>query len=617
MTPPEEAPSGAESVPFTAPEGEDRSGAQARDWGPLAETLSTELQQRVREAGGDPARFEETWTALADAYGPRGAYNIVRLRAGEILNVEIDQDFAEKLAHLAQSRHNFLSQPQAGPTAIPSLPHEGEEYRAAAGFEMPPQVRARVEAASDAMRRALARVYENPVLAEARLHSLAAADPSTASFAAEIARGPDLLGAVRPDLPDEGRDSALAPALGHARVAYAFHFARSPERAQDLAACEAVSAVQRAAAEVERAAKALDRAIDLHGPALGAHLQELRGGIVRGGQGPSRGPSRGGNGEGHDPDPDTRSAAPERFAPPPPGAAAPGPDHDVAARVPAADAMAGAPPAPPVRDPAVEEAFRVSEILEEARFLEKRGAELRAERGQAQEILAVLDFDDHEQLRTRRDVDALAAKIYRHPDRAVDRWNDLVSQLGGDVERAQKVVAANPGRLGALHSEPAGWVSRLPLPGWVADSLPFRSTAEAREQVPRFAEKAAAYSKARQQAESQVEWTSPAGKRLQDRAEIRAAAREVEKGLATEIARNDAALFARGNVPGAERDAQRAVAALGPEQKCVLARKLAEARGVPAAEMTAALSRLATAPRLALQGARALRAAGEGPGHSL
>ena len=617
MTPPDEAPSGAEPAPSVAPEGEDRSGAPPRDWGSLAETLTNELQQRVRDAGGDPARFEETWAALADAYGPRGAYNIVRLRAGQILNIELDQDFAEKLAHVAQSRHNFLPQPESARAAMPSLPHEGEEYRAAAGFEMPPQVRVRVEAASEAMRRAMARVYENPVLAEARLHALAATERNTASFAAEIARNPERIGALRPDLPSEDRESALAPALGHARVAYAFHFARSPDHAQDLAAREAVAAVQRASAEVERAARALDRAIDLHGPALGAHLHELRGGIVRGGQGPSRGPGRGGSGEGHEPEPDERSAGPERSASPLRGAAAPGPDHDVPARLPAADAIPGAPPAPPVVDPAVEEAFRVSQILEEARFLEKRGADLRAERGQAQEILAVLDFDDHEQLRTRRDVDALAAKIYRHPDRAVDRWNDLVSQVGGDVERAQKAVAANPGRLGALHSEPAGWVSRLPLPGWVADSLPFRSTAEAREQVPRFAEKAAAYSKAREQAESPVEWTSPAGKRLQDRAEIRAAAREVDKGLATEIARNDAALFARGNVPGAEREAHRAVSALRPEQKSVLARKLADARGVPAAEMTAALSRMATAPRLALQGARALRAAGEGPGQSL
>ena len=611
MTPPDEAPSGAEPTPSATPAGEDRRTSQARDWGPLANTLTAELRQRIRDAGGDPARFEETWEALAAAYGPRGAYSIVRLRAGQILNLELGQDFSEKLAHLAESRHKFLPEPAPDRVAMPSLPHEGEEYRAAAGFEMPPQVRVRVEAASEAMRRALARVYENPVLAEARLHALAARDRNTASFSAEIARSPELIGALRPDLPSDGRESALAPAIGYARVAYAFHLARTPDHALDLASREAVAAVQRAAVEVERAARALDRAIDLHGPALNAHLSELREGIVRG-QGPSRDPGRGGTGEGREPDPDERSLGSG-----PPAAesrgAAPAPDRDVAAR-PAGDAL---PVAPPVADPAVEEAFRVSQLLEEARFLENRGAELRVERGQVQSILAVLDFDDHEQLRTRRDVDALAGRVYRHPDRAVDRWNDLVSQLGGDVERAQKLVAARPGRLGAMHSEPAGWLSRLPLPDWVAESLPFRSTAGAREQVPHFTEKAVAYSKARERAESQVEWTSPTGKRLQDRAEIRAAAREVEKGLATEIARNDAALLARGNVADAEREARRAVSSLRPEQRPVLARKLAEARGVPAAEMTAALSRLAAAPRLALQGARALRAASEGPGPSL
>ena len=621
MTPPDEAPSsGADPIPADAPPaGEDRSGSQPRDWGALADTLTSELQQRIRGAGGDPARFEETWTALADAYGPRGAYNVVRLRAGQILNLELDPDFSEKLAHLAQSRHNFLPGPQSGAAAMPSLPHEGAEYRAAAGFEMPPQVRVRVEAASEAMRRALAQVYENPVLAEARLHALAAGDRNTASFAAEIARDPEVIGALRPDLPTDGREAALNPAIAHARVAYAFHFARTPDHAVDLASREAVAAVQRAAAEVERAARALDRAVDLHGPALNAHLQELRGGIVRG-PGPSRDPERGGGGERREPEYDPRPVQPDRSAGPPsgvpaplPDVPAPPPDHRVAAPSPTPELAATA----PVADPAVEEAFRVSQILEEARFLERRGAELRTERGHAQSILAVLDFDDHEQLRTRRDVDALAGKVYRHPERAVERWNDLVSRLDGDADRAGKIVAANPGRLGAMNSEPAGWLSRLPLPGWVTDNLPFRSTAEAREQVPHFAEKAVAYSKAREQAQSPMEWTSPTGKQMQDRAEIRAAAREVEKGLATEIARNDAALFARGNVPGAEREAQRAVSSLRPEQRSVLARKLGEARGVPAAEMTAALSRLATAPRLALQGARALRAAGEGPGQSL
>lgn len=626
MMPAEEAPSGADPNPAEATAGEERSGPQARsapDWRTLTDTLTKELHQRITAAGGDPARFEETWDALAAAYGPRGAYNVVRLRAGQILDVELDRDFSEKLAHLAQSRHNFLPPPESSLSAMESLPHDGAEYRAAAGFEMPPQVRVRVEAASNALRRELARVYENPILAEARLHAIAAADRRPASFCAEIAREPERLGALRPDLPAEGREAAVAPALAHARVAYAFHFAPTPDHAVDLASREAVVAVQRAAAEVERAAKALDRAIDLHGPALNAHLQDLRAGIVRG---PSRGPGRGDGGEGPEPGHPDREVALDRGSPSHPGFAAPPPDPDVAGlqRGPAgpapdpgaaAPARGAAPPAAP--DPAVDEAFRVHQILDEARFLEQRGAELRAERGNAQSILAVLDFDDHEQLRTRRDADALAGRVYRHPERAVERWNELVDRCGGDAERAQKIVLANPGRLGALHSEPAGWLSRLPLPGWVADSLPFRSTAEAREQVPQFAEKAAAYSKARQQAESAVEWTTPAGKQLRDRAEIRAAAREVEKGLTTEIARNDAALLARGNVQGAERDAHGAVTSLRPEQRTVLARRLAEARGVPAAEMTAALSRLATAPRMAIQGARVLRAAGEGPGQSL
>jgi hypothetical protein len=206
--------------------------------------------------------------------------------------------------------------------------------------------------------------------------------------------------------------------------------------------------------------------------------------------------------------------------------------------------------------------------------------------------------------------------VYRHPDRAVERWNVLVRTVE-DSEQAQKIVVANPGRLGALHSEPAPWLARLPIPGWLADRLPFQSTAEAREHVPRFVERADAYSKARKQAEAPLNWTSPTGRTFQDRSEVRATAKELETGLATEISRNDAALLARGHVSGAERDAQRAVSALAPEQRATLVRKVAAARGVPTAEVSAALTRLATAPRLAMQGARALRAAGEGPNHSL
>jgi len=199
--------------------------------------------------------------------------------------------------------------------------------------------------------------------------------------------------------------------------------------------------------------------------------------------------------------------------------------------------------------------------------------------------------------------------VYSNPERAMERWEALVKSQGGDTERAQKIVAAKPERLGALDSEPMGGVL-----GYV----PFlRTTAEARTHVPRFSEKAAEYSKARQLVDGPMEWTTPSGERIRGRANVRAAAQEVEQSATVEIDRNNGALLARGGVGGAERQAERAVGSLTPEQRGVLAQKLGAARGVPAAEMSASLSRLAAAPRLALQGARLVRAAGEGPGHSL
>jgi hypothetical protein len=130
MTPPDEGPSGADPAAAQAPTGDDRAtpARSAPDWRPLTETLTRELHQRIAEAGGDPAKFEGTWDALAAAYGPRGAYGVVRLRAAQILDLELDPDLSDKLALLAQSRHNFLPESTTH-TAIPALPLAGEEYQ--------------------------------------------------------------------------------------------------------------------------------------------------------------------------------------------------------------------------------------------------------------------------------------------------------------------------------------------------------------------------------------------------------------------------------------------------------------------------------------------------------
>lgn len=588
MTPAHDGPIDAEALAEDPAGSESRvsQGRSAPDWSRLTSTLTVELEERIRAVGGDPAHFERTWAELVEAYGPQSASNIVRLRAGQILTVEVEPELADKLAQLAHSRQSFLPSALSAQIVVPALPREGEDYFAAAGFEMPPPVRVRVEAASAAMRRELERVYKDPIVAEARLHLIATRDVATLSARQSE---PERLGALRQDSPG----GAIEPALAHARVAYAFHLSPTADHAHDLMAREAVDAVRRAAAEVERAAQALDRVIDLHGPALGIHLQGLRAGITARPE-PSREVEQD-DGASRELREGQRIAAGSQAVAdevgPPPGTAEP---------------SSG--------DPAVEEASRAHEVLEEARILEKRGAELRAERVEVQRILSVLEHDDHEQLRARRDIDALAARVYQHPDRAVERWNRLVNDLEGDTDRAQKLIRANPGRLGPLNSEPAGWVQRLPLPGWIAEKIPFRSTAEARQHVPRLAERAVEYSKARQKAEGPLGWTTPKGTRLHSRAEVRAAAREIERGLGAEIDQTHAALLARGNVAGAEREAQRAISSLKPDQQSTLARRLAAVRGVPAAEMMAALSRLASAPRVAAQVARLTRTVAEGPG---
>jgi hypothetical protein len=263
----------------------------------------------------------------------------------------------------------------------------------------------------------------------------------------------------------------------------------------------------------------------------------------------------------------------------------------------------------PVPDPAIEEAIRAHTILEEARILEERGKALRLERGGAQSILAALDFDEAAHLRTSRDAEALARRVYANPERAMERWDALVKAQGGDIDRAKALVTVKPERLGPLHSEPRGG-----LLGYV----PFlRSTAEARKDVSRFAEKATEHAKAKQAVDEPLDWTSPSGERVRGRANIRATAKEVERGATVEIDRNDGALLARGGVGGAERQAQRAVGSLSPAQRNVLAQKLGAARGVPAEEMSAAVSRLAAAPRVALQAGRLVRAVAEGSGPSL
>lgn len=579
----------------------------------LVDGLTKELHRRVAAAGGDPVRFEETWGELAAAYGASGAADVVRLRAGQILNVEIDQQQAERLAEIASARSGFLLERESAPPGMAPLPYAGQPYRTAEDFELPLHLRVRVEAATDAMRRAFAQAYENPVVAEARLHAMVDVERDWFSVTSEVERNPEFLGRIRADVGD--RAKALAPVVGHARGAYMFHLSPTAEDAANLAARQSLAVVSRAAANVERAANTLDRLIDLHGPALNAQLQEQRDRAIRG---PSRGPGRGGRGEDDlDSFPDASRVSHDarrsgRGRGDGPDSHLDSPTDRSYSNSPFADVSASpvSEPGPsrfPARDPAVDEAVRAYTILEEARILEARGAALRADRGTAQEVLAALDFDETAHFRTSRDADALARRVYVNQERALERWDALVAAQGGDVERAKALVAARPERLGALHSEPRGGLLAY---------VPFlRSTEEARKDVPRFLDKAGEQAEAKQALERPLKWDAPSGELVRGRANIRAAANEVEQGATLELDRNNGALLARGgSVETAERNANRAMASLSPEQRSAVAQKLGAAHERPAGEFSEAVSRLAAAPRLAVKAARMLQSAGEGPG---
>ncbi len=598
-----------DSGPTATPQAD--AAPPAADWQELAKKLDAELAERVKALGGDPARFEQTWTAIVDAYGPTEAYAIVHRRAGEVLGVPVDLDYAERLAYLARARDNFgtAGSNQPGATLL-GLPREGGEYRAAGDFVFPPHVRRHVEGATDGMRRLLREAYENPVLAEARLHALARDLRDPAAIVERVAQEPGLLGTPLAAAP--GRDAepatALRDALAQARIAYEYHFAPTAEVAAEQAAREAFDVLKRAAANVDHALESLDRAIGLHGPDLHEYLQQGRGELLgrnrgRGGPGGGGGGDVRPNGIGasHEPSPHaTLDAAP----------AEPHQDAGGRARVDGSrQPDAPSRPAAPLADAAVEDAFRAAENAEEIRRLEAYAERLREERASGQRVLAVLNLDDTAQLHARRDLTAAAAAVYQNPDAALKRWDELLKMQRGEAARAADLVERRPERLGPLLTEPYTDLRRF---------LPFlTTTAEARANVPDFMEKARVDATAQQLGKQPVEWTSPDGKRLNDRDLVRATARELVTTRSDEIDRAETAILARGG-DVAERHAGRAVSRLSPEQISELTRRLGVSRGISAPEAKAVITRLmATAATRGFEAARVLRAAGEGPGHGL
>jgi hypothetical protein len=443
-----------------------------------AEVLDAALASAAERARIAPAQLVEVWESLRDAFGVDAAARVAAERPREVFGEDAEAPAAVEAVRLAAARDGLrhragLEQPPPA-SHLPPLPRSPSDAHAA----LPPQLQGRLVAAADGMRRRLSRAYEQPLLAEARLHAIVSRDglPGLDEVAGEPAR----LGTLRSVTGGTaGATAAVETAVEYARIAYEYHVARHPDRAAELAARDDVVAVLRQARDTDRAMEGLHEAIQLHGPELEEHLSRAR---ER-----SREPGRGDGGIGG-------TAGGERPAPQP-----------------------GEAPGGPGPDP-VQEAVAAHERVEEVEELRRATSRLRSERTAAERQLAFLAEQDRELAFARRDFLASARAVYRHPEAALSRWGALLQAEGGSLSRARERLLEDPSRLGRLKSE-----RRTGLLGLVG----FRTSRPARDAVPLMADAAVRLTRARRVVEDPVRWTTPEGEVVEGRERVRERARAV------------------------------------------------------------------------------------------
>ena len=368
-----------------------------------ASVLDEALSDGLALAGGGAAvpRLRAAWDDISVAYGPERGAALLRHRQRDFFIHDVTQQEADRIAELAAARDVLrerigLSPPAAYERSAPLPLGLGDEQTASE--QLPERLQPRIVAAADGMRARLAAAYEHPVVAEARLHSLVNQHGPAGIRAAE--RDPGTLGELRADLPGGPADAADAARAGlaYGRIAYQYHLARFPERADELAAREAFQAVSRSARDPERAMEGVQEAIQLHGADLEEHLARA---VDR-----SRTPERDGPGGGG-------------------GIDLPRDDS------PLARSAAGA------TDPAVDDAVRALDEMEQAREEVDRGRALREERASAERALARIDQQDRLLERSERDFRAVAERVYKKPDVAMDAWEDLARRFVAELPGPQ------------------------------------------------------------------------------------------------------------------------------------------------------------------------------------
>jgi hypothetical protein len=114
-------------------------------------------------------------------------------------------------------------------------------------------------------------------------------------------------------------------------------------------------------------------------------------------------------------------------------------------------------------DPAVDEALRAHERMQEAENLSVRARDLRAERGDAERVLARLDEQDRTLNRASRDFRAVAEVVYRDPAKAVDATR--MSRVAGQVAPSSALRRQGPRRPSMPHTLDPGVKALAVSPG--------------------------------------------------------------------------------------------------------------------------------------------------------
>lgn len=502
-----------------------------------AEVMDGAFADAIRFAGGQTDRVRSTWDALTVAYGARVATSLITERSQDVFGPEASPESVGRVVAFATARDTFRVRAGAVEPAGHSQPLPrtiGEEQQSP--NRLPEELQRRLLAASDGLRQRLSRAYDDPLAAEARLHTLIQRDPAAIESAEQ---DPSVLGPIRHDHPGGpvAAEATARSALAYARIAYEYHLARFPDAAEEIAARDAVQAIRNSARDTDRAMHSVHEAIHLRGPALDEYLGQNRSRPP--GHEPGRGgPDQGGGAPGtHDPGVDS---APRRPA-----------NGSVAASESTRASSA-------TTDPEVDRAVRAAADLEAATNLTETARRLRDERTEAERMLAILADQDSALYRTTRDFNAVAKQVYDNPDGALKRWEKLVQGEGGHLEQARDRVISRPELLGTLRSEPQAGT-------W--GKFGFRSTRAAREAVPRLASRATAYTQAERKVHDPVEWTTPEGEAIRGRDGVRAAALTVSRDREDQITAADGRIREIGGVRATERNAQQALARLSPEQR--------------------------------------------------